>query len=121
MPREVFDKAFKIAAVKLILEEGQSVKMVSSTLEFIQKSFISLDSRRRKIWRKSVLRTGEHSSSCPKRKLSSRQIENEALKEIIKTIFYEHKERYRRGIRVNRKRIARLFHELCLYTKGSPL
>ena len=23
MPREVFDKAFKIAAVKLILEEGQ--------------------------------------------------------------------------------------------------
>ncbi|EMB79336.1 hypothetical protein SMU50_02971 [Streptococcus mutans 5SM3] len=33
MPRKVFDKAFKIAAVKLILEEGQSVKMVSSTLE----------------------------------------------------------------------------------------
>ncbi len=32
MPRKVFDKAFKIAAVKLILE-GQSVKMVSSTLE----------------------------------------------------------------------------------------
>lgn len=121
IPREVFDKAFKIAAVKLILEEGQSVKMVSSTLEFIQKSFISLDSRRRKIWRKSVLRTGERSSSCPKRKPSSRQIENEALKEIIKTIFYEHKERYRRGIRVNRKRIARLFHELCLYAKGSPL
>nr|WP_223213957.1 hypothetical protein [Streptococcus troglodytae] len=67
MPRKVFDKAFKIAAVKLILEEGQSVKMVSSTLEIrgSSKSFISLDSRRRKIWRKSVPKTGERSSSCP--------------------------------------------------------
>lgn len=66
-------------------------------------------------------RTGERSSSCPKRKPSSRQIENEALKEIIKTIFYEHKERYRRGIRGNRKRIARLLHELCLYAKGNAI
>ncbi|MFM0774956.1 hypothetical protein P7J64_05490 [Streptococcus suis] len=27
MPRKVFDKTFKIAAVKLILEEGQSIKI----------------------------------------------------------------------------------------------
>ncbi|VHF70341.1 transposase [Streptococcus pyogenes] len=33
MPRKTFDKAFKLSAVKLILEEEQSVKMVSSTLE----------------------------------------------------------------------------------------
>ncbi|WP_283265875.1 transposase, partial [Streptococcus dysgalactiae] len=33
MPRKIFDKAFKLSAVKLILEEEQSVKMVSSTLE----------------------------------------------------------------------------------------
>ncbi|HEM3670854.1 TPA: hypothetical protein U1C78_002350 [Streptococcus suis] len=30
MPRKVFDKTFKIAAVKLILEEGQSIKIGSS-------------------------------------------------------------------------------------------
>ena len=62
---------------------------------------------------------------CP----SPRQIENEALKEVIKTIFYEHKERYgsvritqelyRRGIRVNPKRVGRLLHQLGLYAKGS--
>ncbi|HGK7938680.1 TPA: transposase, partial [Streptococcus pyogenes] len=33
MPRKTFDKAFKLSAVKLILEEEQPVKMVSSTLE----------------------------------------------------------------------------------------
>ncbi|EMC26309.1 transposase [Streptococcus mutans ST6] len=33
MPRKYLIKHSKIAAVKLILEEGQSVKMVSSTLE----------------------------------------------------------------------------------------
>ncbi|WP_227869002.1 transposase, partial [Streptococcus pyogenes] len=33
MPRKNFDKAFKLSAVKLILEEEQSVKMVSSTLK----------------------------------------------------------------------------------------
>lgn len=32
MPRKTFDKAFKLAAVKLILEEKQPVKTVSSTL-----------------------------------------------------------------------------------------
>lgn len=32
MPRKTFDKAFKLAAVKLILEEEQPVKTVSSTL-----------------------------------------------------------------------------------------
>ena len=30
--RKTFDKAFKLSAVKLILEEEQSVKMLSSTL-----------------------------------------------------------------------------------------
>ncbi|PNM84345.1 IS3 family transposase [Streptococcus sp. FDAARGOS_146] len=64
-----------------------------------------------------------------KRKPSSRQIENETLKEIIKAIFYDHKERYgsvritqelyRQGIKVNRKRVGRLLHKLCLYAKGS--
>ena len=64
-----------------------------------------------------------------KRRPSSRQIENEALKEIIKTIFYEHKERYgsmritqelyRRGIRINHKRVGRLLHQLSLYAKES--
>ncbi|HFD4993796.1 TPA: transposase, partial [Streptococcus pyogenes] len=33
MPRKTFDKAFKLSAVKLILEEEQPVKMVSSTLK----------------------------------------------------------------------------------------
>ncbi len=33
MPRKYLIKHSKIAAVKLILEEGQPVKMVSSTLE----------------------------------------------------------------------------------------
>ncbi|HEP1364730.1 TPA: transposase, partial [Streptococcus pyogenes] len=33
MPRKTFDKVFKLSAVKLILEEEQPVKMVSSTLE----------------------------------------------------------------------------------------
>lgn len=33
MPRKNFDKAFKLSAVKLILEEEQPVKMVSSTLK----------------------------------------------------------------------------------------
>ncbi|WP_153279452.1 transposase, partial [Streptococcus pyogenes] len=33
MPRKTFDKAFKLSAVKLIPEEEQSVKMVSSTLK----------------------------------------------------------------------------------------
>lgn len=33
MLRKTFDKAFKLSAVKLILEEEQSVKIVSSTLE----------------------------------------------------------------------------------------
>ena len=32
MPRKTVDKSFKLAAVKLILEEEQSVKTVSSTL-----------------------------------------------------------------------------------------
>ncbi|VHI97801.1 Transposase [Streptococcus pyogenes] len=42
MPRKTFDKAFKLSAVKLILEEEQSVKMVSSTLEIHS---LSMDSR----------------------------------------------------------------------------
>ncbi len=33
MPRRSFDKAFKIAAVKLVSEEGFSVKEVSLQLE----------------------------------------------------------------------------------------
>lgn len=40
MPRKTFDKAFKLSAVKLILEEEQSVKMVSSTLEIHPNIFI---------------------------------------------------------------------------------
>lgn len=32
MPRKAFDKTFKIAVVKPILEEEQLVKMISSTL-----------------------------------------------------------------------------------------
>ncbi|HEP2272084.1 TPA: IS3 family transposase [Streptococcus pyogenes] len=64
-----------------------------------------------------------------KRRPSSRHVENEALKEMIKAIFYEHKERYgsvritqelcRRGIHVNHKRVGRLLHQLGLYAKGS--
>ncbi|HEQ6608089.1 TPA: transposase, partial [Streptococcus pyogenes] len=60
-----------------------------------------------------------------KRRPSSRHVENEALKEMIKAIFYEHKERYgsvritqelcRRGIHVNHKRVGRLLHQLGLY------
>ncbi|WP_457785374.1 IS3 family transposase [Streptococcus uberis] len=64
-----------------------------------------------------------------KRRQSSRKVENEALKEIIRTFFYDHKERYgsvritqelyRQGIRGKRNRVYRLLHELCLYAKGS--
>ncbi|ORJ91583.1 IS3 family transposase [Streptococcus dysgalactiae subsp. equisimilis] len=64
-----------------------------------------------------------------KRRPSSRHVKNEALKEMIKAIFYEHKERYesvritqelcRRGIHVNYKRVGRLLHQLGLYAKGS--
>ncbi|HER0849686.1 TPA: transposase [Streptococcus pyogenes] len=64
-----------------------------------------------------------------KRRLSSKHVENEALKEMIKAIFYEHKERYgsvritqelcRRGTHVNHKRVGRLLHQLGLYAKGS--
>lgn len=64
-----------------------------------------------------------------KRRPSSRHVENEALKEMIKAIFYEHKERYgsvritqelcRRGTHVNHKRVGRLLHQLGLYAKGS--
>lgn len=32
IPRKIFDRAFKLSAVKLIIEEEQSVKIVSSTL-----------------------------------------------------------------------------------------
>ncbi|MCB2839006.1 IS3 family transposase, partial [Streptococcus dysgalactiae subsp. dysgalactiae] len=68
-----------------------------------------------------------------KRRPSSRHVENEALKEMIKAIFYEHKERYgsvritqelftqelcRRGMHVNHKRVGRLLHQLGLYAKG---
>ncbi|VDZ40366.1 integrase core domain protein [Streptococcus dysgalactiae subsp. dysgalactiae] len=64
-----------------------------------------------------------------KRLPSSRHVENEALKEMIKAIFYEHKERYgsvriiqelcRRGMHVNHKRVGRLLHQLGLYAKES--
>ncbi|HHH5451436.1 TPA: IS3 family transposase, partial [Streptococcus pyogenes] len=50
------------------------------------------------------------------------------MKEMIKAIFYEHKEHYgsvritqelcRRGIHVNYKRVGRLLHQLGLYAKG---
>lgn len=32
MPRKIFNRAFKLSAIKLIIEEEQSVKIVSSTL-----------------------------------------------------------------------------------------
>ena len=63
--------------------------------------------------------------TCP----SPRQIENEALKEVIKTIFYDYKEGYRsvgitqelyqREIKLNHKRVGRLLHQLGLYAKES--
>ncbi|OZV11714.1 hypothetical protein CIW83_13780 [Tissierella sp. P1] len=62
-------------------------------------------------------------------KQSKRDLENEALKEVIKEIFDENKGRYRsirigkvleqRGIHVNRKQISRLMHEMNLCPKGT--
>ncbi|MTK13812.1 MAG: IS3 family transposase [Clostridiaceae bacterium] len=60
---------------------------------------------------------------------SQRDLENAALKEIIKEVFDEHKGRYgsirigkvlsQRGIHVNRKRISRLMREMNLCPKGT--
>lgn len=194
MPRKTFDKAFKLSAVKLILEEEQSVKMVSSTLEihpnslyrwvqeyekygesafpghgsalrhaqfeikklekenkllqeelallkkvpglleakpeikfrFLKENSVSLNSHHA-CQTLQVSRSGFY--AYLKRRPSSRHVENEALKEMIKAIFYEHKERYgsvritqelcRRGMHVNHKRVGRLLHQLGLYAKGS--
>ncbi|HHJ7294795.1 TPA: IS3 family transposase, partial [Streptococcus pyogenes] len=193
-PRKTFDKAFKLSAVKLILEEEQPVKMVSSTLEihpnslyqwiqeyekygesafpghgsalrhaqfetkklekehkllqeelalpkkvpglfeakpeikfqFLKENSVSLNSHHA-CQTLQVSRSGFY--AYLKRRPSSRHVENEALKEMIKAIFYEHKERYgsvritqelcRRGTHVNHKRVGRLLHQLGLYAKGS--
>ncbi|CAK7083327.1 MAG: IS3 family transposase ISSpy1 [Tissierella sp.] len=62
-------------------------------------------------------------------KPSKRDLENEALKEVIKEIFDENKGRYgsirigkvleQRGIHINRKRISRLMREMNLCPKGT--
>ena len=62
-------------------------------------------------------------------KPSSRDIENEVLSAEIKKIFEEHKGRYgslriskvleQNGIKVNRKRVARLMRLMGLYSKGT--
>ena len=62
-------------------------------------------------------------------KPSARDIENEVLSNEIRKIFEEHKGRYgslriskvleQNGIKVNRKRVARLMRLMGLYSKGS--
>ena len=63
------------------------------------------------------------------RRKSKRQLENEVLSEIIKSIFHEHKGRYgstrivkvlqMKNIYVNRKRVSKLLSSMKLYAKGT--
>ncbi|HES1248442.1 TPA: transposase [Streptococcus pyogenes] len=64
MPRKTFDKAFKLSAVKLILEEEQSVKMVSSTLEIHPNSLYRWIQEYEKYGESAFPRTWERTSSC---------------------------------------------------------
>ncbi|WP_315166514.1 IS3 family transposase [Metaclostridioides mangenotii] len=65
------------------------------------------------------------------RKPIKRDLENEVLSSEIKEIFEEHKKRYgslriskaleQKGIKVNRKRVAKLMRKMELYAKGGSV
>lgn len=63
MPRKIFDRAFKLSAIKLIIEEEQSVKIVSSTLGIHPNSLYRWVQEYEKM-EEMRFRTWKCSSSC---------------------------------------------------------
>ena len=114
MKRKSYDKQFKMAAVKLILEEEVPVSVVAKELEIHQNTLYR--------WVNEYEEHGESAFPGRGTALYSYQFE-------IKKIFLEHKGRYGslrivktlelKGIKVNRKRVTRLMRLMALIPYGT--